>query len=210
MARAEIENGRPILLSRDPDTITTMSKNKSKKQPTLTEAGAKKAAGKKSGKGKGKNAKKNQPNTTAVAENRKAKFRYEILDSVECGMMLMGSEVKSMREGKLSLDEAHIRVTNGELWLVGSDIAHYNNAGMWNHDPRRPRKLLVHAREFDKFAGRAHERGLTLIPLRVYFNERGLAKCVMGLVKGKKLHDKRETIKKRESDRGLQRAMRRK
>jgi|TARA_A100000171_G_C2116316_1_gene138030 SsrA-binding protein len=210
VVRAENENGRPILLLWVPDTITTMSKNKNKKQPTLTEAGAKKAAGKKSGKGKGKNAKKNQPNITPVAENRKAKFRYEILDSVECGMMLMGSEVKSMREGKLSLDEAHIRVTNGELWLVGSDIAHYNNAGMWNHDPRRPRKLLVHAKEFDKFAGRAFERGLTLIPLRVYFSERGLAKCVMGLVKGKKLHDKRETIKKRESDRGLQRAMRRK
>ncbi|MEM0926860.1 MAG: SsrA-binding protein SmpB, partial [Planctomycetota bacterium] len=119
---------------------------------------------------------------TIVSENRKAKHRYEILDSVECGMMLMGSEVKSMREGKLSLDEAHIRTKDRELWLIGADIAHYNNAGMWNHDPRRPRKLLVHEREYDKFAGRAHERGLTLIPLRVYFNDRGLAKCVMGLV----------------------------
>ena len=146
---------------------------------------------------------------TMVAENRKAKHRYEILDQVECGMMLMGSEVKSMREGKLSLDEAFIRTKDNELWLVGADIAHYNNAGMWNHDPRRPRKLLVHAKEYDKFAGRAHERGLTLIPLRVYFNDRGIAKCVMGLVKGKKLHDKRETLKKRDSDRGLQRAMRR-
>lgn len=146
---------------------------------------------------------------TMVSENRKARHRYEILDSVECGMLLMGSEVKSMREGKLSLDEAHIRTKDGELWLIGADIAHYNNAGMWNHDPRRPRKLLVHAREFDKFAGRAHERGLTLVPLRVYFNNRGLAKCVMGLVKGKKLHDKRETLKKRDSDRGLARAMRR-
>ena len=153
--------------------------------------------------------KKSAPAVTMVAENRKARHRYEILDSVECGMMLIGSEVKSMREGKLSLDEAHIRDKDNELWLIGSDIAHYNNAGMWNHDPRRPRKLLVHAREYDKFAGRAHERGLTLIPLRVYFNQRGNAKCVMGLVKGKKLHDKRETLKKRDSDRGLQRAMRR-
>lgn len=144
-----------------------------------------------------------------VSDNRKAKHRYEIVDSVECGMMLMGSEVKAMRDGKLSIDEAYIRVRDHELWLIGADIAHYKNAGMWNHDPRRPRKLLVHAREYDKFAGRAHERGLTLIPLRVYFNERGIAKCVMGLVKGKKLHDKRETIKKRETDRGLQRAMRR-
>jgi SsrA-binding protein len=153
--------------------------------------------------------KKPDPRLTNIAENRKARHRYEILDSVECGMMLMGSEVKSMREGKLSLDEAYIRVKDKELWLIGADIAHYNNAGMWNHDPRRPRKLLVHAREFNSFAGRAHERGLTLIPLRVYFNDRGIAKCVMGLVKGKKLHDKRETLKKRDSDRGLQRAMRR-
>lgn len=143
-----------------------------------------------------------------VAENRKARHRYEILDSVECGMMLMGSEVKSIRQNKLSLEEAYIRISGGALWLIGSDVAHYKNAGMWNHDPRRPRKLLLHAREYDSFAGRAKERGLTLIPLKVYFNERGIAKCVMGLVKGKKIHDKRETIKKRDTDRGLRRAMR--
>jgi SsrA-binding protein len=166
---------------------------------------AKKKSNSKSGGGrKGKDS-----NLTMVAENRKARHRFEILDSIECGMMLMGSEVKSMREGKLSLDEAYIRVKDHELWLIGADIAHYNNAGMWNHDPRRPRKLLVHHREYDKFAGRAHERGLTLVPLRVYFNERGIAKCVMGLAKGKKLHDKRESLKKRDADRGLQRAMRR-
>ena len=143
-----------------------------------------------------------------VAENRKAKFRYELIDSIECGMVLLGSEVKSIREGKMSLDEAYIRVKGNELWLIGADIAHYNNAGMWNHDPRRPRKLLLHGREFGQFAGLAHERGLTLVPLRVYFNNRGLAKCVMGLVRGKKLHDKRETIKERDTQRGLQRAMR--
>ena len=153
-------------------------------------------------------AKKTASGLKMVADNRKAKHRYEILDSVECGMLLMGSEVKSMREGKLSIDEAYIRVKGNELWLVGSDIAHYKNAGMWNHDPRRMRKLLLHAKEFALFAGRALERGLTLIPLRVYFNERGLAKCVMGLVKGKKLHDKRESIKERDTQRGLQRAMR--
>lgn len=177
-------------------------------------AGKKKGAGKPTGAGKKKGSgKKPGPKAAAqfsmVAENRKAKHRYVILDEVECGIMLLGSEVKSMREGKLSLDEAYIRDRNDELWLVNADIAHYNNAGSWNHDPRRPRKLLVHAREYEKFAGRAHERGLTLIPLRVYFNARGIAKCVMGLVKGKQLHDKRETIKKRESDRGLARAMRR-
>lgn len=153
-------------------------------------------------------AKKTGPVQKMVADNRKAKHRYEIIDSVECGMQLMGSEVKSMREGKLSIDEAYIRVKGNELWLIGSDIAHYKNAGMWNHDPRRPRKLLIHAKEFAVFAGRALERGLTLIPMRVYFNERGLAKCVMALVKGKKLHDKREAMKERDTKRGLQRAMR--
>lgn len=148
------------------------------------------------------------PQVKMISENRKAKFQYEILDSVECGLALLGSEVKSLREGKLSLDEAYIRVQSDALWLVGADIAHYNNAGMWNHDPRRPRKLLIHRQEFAKFSQRAHERGLTLVPLRMYFNQRGIAKCVMGLVKGKKLYDKREAIKKRETDRGLQRAMR--
>ena len=174
---------------------------KKKKKPTPTDGGAKKAGSKKK--------KKADPGITIVSENRKARHSYEIIDSVECGMMLMGSEVKSMRNGNLSLNEAYIRTKGKELWLVGSDIRHYVNAGKWNHDPRRPRKLLVHAREFKSFAGRAHERGLTLIPLRVYFNNRGIAKCVMGLAKGKKLHDKRQSIKKRESDRGLQRAMRR-
>jgi SsrA-binding protein len=161
---------------------------------------------KKSKKGAGK--KDSGPTIQIISENRKAKFRYEILDSIECGVMLQGSEVKSLRDGKLSLDEAYIRVQSEAMWLVGADIAHYNNAGLWNHDPRRPRKLLLHSAEFAKFSLRAHERGLTLVPLRMYFNNRGLAKCVMGLVKGKKLHDKRESIKKRDTERGLQRAMR--
>lgn len=163
---------------------------------------------KKSGKAKGGKGKA-ASTTTIVSENRKARHRYEILDSLECGMMLMGSEVKAMRDGKLSLDEAYIRFQNNELWLIGADIGHYANAGMWNHDPRRPRKLLVHNRELDAFGMKAKQRGLTLVPLRVYFNARGIAKCVMGLVKGKQLHDKRQTIKERETQRGLQRAMRR-
>lgn len=174
------------------------------KKKNATVVTAKGAAGKAGKKKKAAAA----PGFQIVAENRKAKFRYELIDSIECGMVLMGSEVKSMRDGKLSLDEAYIRAKGNELWLIGADIAHYNNAGMWNHDPRRPRKLLIHSREFAQFAGQAHERGLTLVPLRVYFNERGLAKCVMGLVRGKKLHDKREAIKQRDTDRGLQRAMR--
>ncbi|QEG43658.1 SsrA-binding protein SmpB [Roseimaritima ulvae] len=169
-------------------------KNKSKKS-------------KKSEKSK-KGNKAKEPTTTIVSENRKARHRYEIIDSLECGMMLMGSEVKAMRDGKLSLDEAYIRFQKDELWLIGADISHYANAGMWNHDPRRPRKLLVHKRELDAFGLKAKERGLTLIPLRVYFNARGIAKCVMGLVKGKQLHDKRQAIKDRDTQRGLQRAMR--
>lgn len=144
-----------------------------------------------------------------AAENRKARHRYEILESLECGMVLQGSEVKSIRDGKLSLDEAYGRLQGGELWLMGADIGHYSNAGLWNHDPRRPRKLLAHRRELDKFGGRAKERGLTIVPLRVFFTERGIAKCVVGLARGKKLHDKRETLKKRDIDRGLARAMRR-
>lgn len=197
------------MLTRDRSFPTAASSKMPKKKSVTLPAtpgtaakkpsGGKKSGGKKTAVGAG---------FKSIAENRKAKFQYELIDSIECGMALMGSEVKSMREGKLSLDEAYIRVQQGELWLIGSDIGHYHNAGMWNHDPRRPRKLLLHAREFESFAGMARERGLTLIPLRVYFNERGIAKCVMGLVRGKKLHDKRETIKKREAERGLQRVMR--
>ena len=188
-----------------------MSKSKkAKPQPT---GGGKPAKGGGQSKSKSKSKSTGQGAAgggfTMVAENRKARHKYEVLDELECGMMLIGSEVKSMREGKLSLDEAYIRVKGNDLWLTGADIAHYNNAGSWNHDPRRPRKLLIHGREFDRFAGRAHERGLTLVPLRVYFNDRGIAKCVMALVRGKKIHDKRQTLKKRESDRGLARAMRR-
>ncbi len=176
---------------------------KKKKQPKPTAPAPTKKSKKNSGSGKA------DPGITIASDNRKARHKFEILETVECGMMLMGSEVKSIRDGKMSIEEAYIRVQGSELWLIGSDIGHYANAGMWNHDPRRPRKLLVHRREFDKFAGRAHERGLTLVPLRVYFNARGIAKCLMGLAQGKKLHDKRETLKKRDVDRGLQRAMRR-
>jgi SsrA-binding protein len=146
--------------------------------------------------------------TLLVSENRKARHRYEILDTIECGMQLMGSEAKSLRAGRMSLDEAYGRVKQGELWLIGADIPPYADAGMWNHDPKRPRKLLAHRRELEKFCGRAQERGLTLVPLRIYFNDRGWAKCTLALAKGKKLHDKRESIKKAETQRGLQRAMR--
>src|SRR5437867_1766733 len=144
-----------------------------------------------------------------VSENRKARFRFEILDTLECGIQLTGSEVKSLRDGKLSLDEAYARVKEGDEWLVGADIAEYPQATLWNHVPKRPRKLLMRRAEREKFAGLAHEKGLTLVPLKVYFNARGLAKVQLGLCRGKKLHDKRETMKAADSKREIDRAMRR-
>lgn len=144
-----------------------------------------------------------------VSENRKARFRFEILETLECGIQLTGSEVKSLRDGKLSLDEAYARVKDSEVWLVGADIAEYPQATLWNHVPKRPRKLLMKRDELRKFAGKAHEKGLTLVPLKVYFTGRGLAKVQLGLCKGKKLHDKRESLKKADSKREIDRAMRR-
>lgn len=163
----------------------------------------------------GKKSKKKKPESPAakelrvIAENRKARHRFDVLDTLECGIVLMGSEVKSLRDGKLSLDEAYGRVRNGEVWLVGADIAEYPQATQFNHEPKRPRKLLVHKRELSKFANQAHEKGLTLVPLRMYFNDRGRAKVLLGLCRGRKLHDKREAVKKVEVKRDLDRAMRR-
>lgn len=145
-----------------------------------------------------------------VAENRKARHRFEILETLECGVQLTGSEVKSLRDGKLSLDESYARVKEGEVWLVGADIAEYPQATLWNHVPKRPRKLLMKREELKKFAGKAHEKGLTLVPLKVYFNPRGIAKVVVGLCRGKKLHDKRETLKQADSKREIDRALRHK
>jgi SsrA-binding protein len=149
------------------------------------------------------------PVARIVSDNRKARHKYEILDSMECGIMLQGSEVKSLRNGKCQLDEAYGRVKGGILWLVGCDIAEYPQATLWNHEPKRPRKLLIHKREFDKFVGRAKEKGLTLVPLRMYFNERGIAKVELALCKGRKLHDKRDKLKKADAQRDMQRASRR-
>jgi SsrA-binding protein len=143
-----------------------------------------------------------------ITDNRKARHKYEILDSIECGMILMGSEVKSLRTGKCSLDEAYGRMKGAELWLIGCDIPEYKQATFWNHEPKRPRKLLLHKRELHKFAGRATEKGLTLVPLRMYFNERGKAKCVVGLCRGLKTHDKRDVMKKTEARRDIERGMR--
>lgn len=172
-------------------------------KPPPTKAKAAKAAGKKPAAPK-------EPEGKLVSDNRKARFRFEIIDSLECGVQLLGSEVKSLRDGKLSLEEAYARVKDGEVWLVGADIAEYKQASIWNHAPKRPRKLLMKNVEKEKFANQAHEKGLTLVPLKVYFNARGIAKVLLGLCRGKKLHDKRETLKKNDARRDMERAMRRK
>jgi SsrA-binding protein len=149
------------------------------------------------------------PEPKLISENRKARHQYEILDSLECGIMLTGSEVKTLRSGKLSLEEAYARVKEGALWLIGADIPEYPQATIFNHKPKRPRKLLVHRIEFRKFAQRAKEKGLTLVPLKFYFNERGIAKVLLGLGRGRKLHDKREVMKKADAKRDMSRALRR-
>jgi SsrA-binding protein len=142
----------------------------------------------------------------AITQNRKARHKYSILDTLECGIVLVGSEVKSLRNGRVSLDEAYARVKDGEVWLVGCDIAEYTEASRFNHNPRRPRKLLMHQREVKRFAHRAFEKGLTLVPLEMHF-KRGLAKVVLGICKGKQQHDKRQAMKKAQVQRDIARQM---
>ncbi|MCA9152086.1 MAG: SsrA-binding protein SmpB [Planctomycetales bacterium] len=148
------------------------------------------------------------PNERLVAENRKARHNYEIVSTLECGLVLVGSEVKSLRNGRMSLDEAYGRVKDNEVWLIGADVSEYAQASQMNHQPKRVRKLLMHRQEIRKFARQAVEKGLTLVPLRVYFKE-GKAKVLMGLCRGRKLHDKREVLKRADSQREIQRTMRR-
>ncbi len=141
-----------------------------------------------------------------VAENRKARHKFQVIDSLECGMVLLGSEVKSLRAGNVSLDEAYAKLRNGELWLLGCHIAEYPEAGPFNHVPTRPRKLLLHRRELQRFATRAEEKGFTLVPLKIYFR-RGFAKVLLGLCRGLKTHDKREAMKRRETEKQIRSAM---
>ena len=153
-------------------------------------------------------AKGDDPNERLIAQNRKARHNYEVLDTLECGIMLAGSEVKSLRAGHVSLDEAYARMDRGEVWLVGCDIQEYKNANVWNHEPKRRRKLLLHRREIAKFASQAYEKNLTLVPLKMYFKE-GRAKVLLGVCRGKKGYDKRESIKRSDMQRDIDRAMRR-
>ena len=145
-------------------------------------------------------------NERTVTENRKALHKYTVLDALECGIVLVGSEVKSLREGRISIEEAYGRVKDCEVWLVGCDIPEYFDASRFNHRPKRPRKLLIHRREIKHFAHRAFEKGLTLVPLKLYF-KMGKAKLLLGLCRGRARHDKREAMKKSEAQREMARQM---
>ncbi|MEW5962032.1 MAG: SsrA-binding protein SmpB [Pseudomonadota bacterium] len=146
-----------------------------------------------------------------VAENRKARFEYIITDTIEAGIALLGTEVKSLRRGQANIAESYAAVEDGGLWLINATIPEYPGAGaFFQHEPRRKRKLLLKAREIHKLAIAVDRQGMTLVPLELYFNERGIAKLKLALVKGKKLHDKREDEKKRDWQREKARLMREK
>lgn len=155
---------------------------------------------------KSKKSNDSSPNEKVVAENRKARHDYHILETLECGIALVGSEVKSLRTGRVSLAEAYAKVKNGEVWLLNCDIPEYLEANRYNHRPKRDRKLLLHRREILKFANRAFEKGLTLVPLKLYFHN-GRAKLLLGLCKGKQDYDKRESKKEADAKRGLRQSM---
>ncbi|MEJ2626763.1 MAG: SsrA-binding protein SmpB [Pseudolabrys sp.] len=144
-----------------------------------------------------------------VADNRRARFNYQIGDTFEAGIALTGSEVKSLRQGKATIAESYADSRDGEIWLVNANIPEYKQAGPFNnHPPKRPRKLLLHEREIVKLAVGIEREGMTIVPLKLYFNERGRAKVELALAKGKKLHDKRETERKRSWDREKSRVLR--
>ncbi len=143
-----------------------------------------------------------------ICRNKRALHEYNLFDTLECGIVLTGTEVKSLRDGTASLEEAYAKITGGEVWLMGSDIPEYAMGNRLNHKPKRPRKLLMHRREIAKFAGKASERGYTLVPLKMYFKE-GRAKVEIAVARGKQLHDKRQDQKKAEAQREIGRAMKR-
>lgn len=152
--------------------------------------------------------KKNDVASPSV-QNRKASFKFELLDKWECGIILVGTEVKSLRDGQGSLDEAFARIQDNEVWLHGFHIPPYSHGNVQNHEPTRPRKLLLHKREIAKLHAKLTLRGLTLVPTAVYFNDRGIAKVRLSLAKGKRRHDKRQDMKRQQDQRDMDRAMRR-
>lgn len=155
-------------------------------------------------------AEKPQRANKIVADNRKARFHYEIGDVYEAGIALTGTEVKSLRQGKATIAESYAAERDGELWLYNAHIPEYLQANRFNHFPRRPRKLLLHAREIHKLRGAVEREGMTLVPLKLYFNPKGRAKVELAVARGKKLHDKRETERQRSWQRERARLMREK
>ncbi len=149
---------------------------------------------------------KTQTRQTPQILNKKARFEFIILDRHEAGIALTGTEVKSLRQGRASLDGSYARIDGGEVWLVGCNISPYEAGNLMNHEPLRPRKLLLHRREIRKLSSRVTERGLTLIPTKIYFSDRGLIKVELALARGKNKADKREDLKSRDQQREMARA----
>lgn len=141
-----------------------------------------------------------------IAQNRKARYEYAILDTVEAGIVLKGTEIKSIRAGRINLKDGYASVREGEIWLYNVHISPFEQGNQFNHDPLRPRKLLMKKKQIDSLIGETKQGGITLIPLKVYIKN-GFAKVLIGLAKGKKQYDKRETIKRRDQDRELRRAV---
>ena len=166
---------------------------------------AKKDASKPSSKGK---APATDSGIKTVARNRKARHEYELLEKVEAGLVLTGTEVKSLRNGKANLEDAYAEVDRGEVWLLGCDMPEYVQANRMNHVPKRPRKLLLHRREINKLGIKAGEKGLTLVPLSLYF-KKGIAKVELCIARGRKTFDKREALKQQDARRDIDRALRR-
>ena len=152
--------------------------------------------------------KKEEPERRVVADNRKARHAYAIESTLETGLALMGSEVKALRSGRATIAESYAQAKDGEIFLINSYIPEYAMANRFNHEPRRPRKVLVHKKEGRRLAAAVQREGMTLIPLRVYFNVKGVAKLALGVARGKKLHDKRETEKARDWARAKARLLR--
>lgn len=149
---------------------------------------------------------KSEPAGKLIASNKKAFHDFHVLDKIEAGLELTGTEVKSLRDGAVNLKDSYVQFKNGEAYLFGTHISPYSHGNLQNHDPERTRKLLLHRREIDKLQGQVVEKGLTIVPLRLYFKN-GRVKAELGVVRGKKLYDKRETEKKREADREAAAAM---
>jgi SsrA-binding protein len=149
---------------------------------------------------------KQEEGIQVICRNKRAFHEYEVHDRLECGVVLTGTEVKSLRDGSASLEDAYAKLEDGEVWLLGSDIPEYTMGNRMNHKPKRPRKLLLHRREIDKFAGKATQRGFTLVPLRLYFKD-GRAKVELAVCRGKAQHDKRQAQKKADAQREIRRAL---